>query len=720
MVRFSLRNFLLSSPAAILLISFQGERVHAQSVGATSEVPEIIVTAERRSQNLQNAPLAVTVRDGRTLVSQGRTSLAQIIEDVPSVNFRPNSGAVAHSDTASVSVSIRGIGSNDATSYTSVVPAVAQYVDDVVGGLGGDYDLDRVEVLRGPQGTLYGRSATAGVLNIFTREPTQQVSAELVGELGNYDLRRIWGAVNLPVTSEIALRVSGQHLERDGYYSEGGDFKTDSIRLKGAITPADYVSISLGAALEKNTFYSGGTQVNVTPQGVDFNSTAPLGKGGDTRKQVWGKIDWDFGAARLTYIPAFRTYRKQETSYSIFSGATLLSDTNEFSRDSFHTQELRLTSLGSGPFNWQAGLFYYDNDIEVSYDLIAEGGLFPEAYALQSGSKTKRTRNVGIFGEASYVLSANTRLTAGLRYDRTDLDIEEEDCSGPVAGSQTCLTVTGDEGKRSWNNITYKVRVEHDLTANNLIYGSISTAFLPGDVTVLTDSVGALMVAPYQPETLTSYEIGSKNRFLDGRLQINAALYHYRYGGYQQKIQVGEFMGVALNAIGNSPARVWGGEAEAILRLSPADRIDVNAAYIDAYYVNKPADFAAAVAQKDIPGIVPFEVTGAYSHDFSLGQDRLLAFKFEANYRSGLDLSTLTVQQAASSEIGDLVHQKRVLIGNVYASLRLSPAVSINAYVRNVSNNRYKTTVNPNSDSTVLAAQLFEPRTVGTVLNLRF
>lgn len=703
-----------------------GGPVHAQS-GATGNgadaiaLEEIVVTAERRTQNLQKAPLAVSVREGDDLVAQGRISLDQILEDVPSVNWKPNTGAVAHSDTESTSISIRGIGSNDATSYTSVVPAVALYVDGVVGGLGGDYDLERVEILRGPQGTLYGRSATAGVVNIHAKDPnTDSFAAELAGEFGSYDLRRFSAGINLPATDKFAVRISGQHRSREGYYSpKGEETETNGVRLKALYALNDDLSLVFGVAQEKNLFHSGGEQINVTPSGVNFDTVAPVGNGDDLRNQYWGKLEWNLGFANLTYLPAVRTYTKNEDRYTIL-GSNLLTDHHGISRDIFHTQELRLASPAGERLSWQSGLFYYDNQIRNNYDLVVSGGTFASPYALQIGNKEKQTRNLGVFTEGTYAFDQGTRLTAGIRYDLTRLEIEQLDCSGPVGGPQSCVSISGQAGEKKWNNTTFKLRVEHDLAADNLVYGTIASAFLPGDVAIVTGADGNLMISPYLPETLTSYEVGTKNRFWDERLQVNAGVYYYDYGGYQQRIQIGEFQGVALNAIKNSPARVMGAELEAVLQPSRADRIEFNASYTDANYVDKPADFAAAVSQKSIPGIVPFEATLSYGHDFGLPFGQRLTLKAEAAYRSALDVGALTPAQAASAVISSLVRQEDVVIGNVYATWRASDVIAINAYVRNISDERYKTLVSTNGESTSLSAQLSEPRTAGIVLNVRF
>jgi len=188
---------------------------------------EIVVTAERRTENLQNTAASVSVRSGEELQREGRFSLQQILEDIPGVAGGAAIGiSGVGTDTPANGVKIRGITSNEAGrgGINAMVPATAIYVDGVVSGIGGNYDIDRVEVLRGPQGTLYGRSATAGVVAMHTRDPklsTWEGNAAI--EIGNYDLKHYTAALNLPAGEQLAFRVSGNRYTRDGYYLPHAD-----------------------------------------------------------------------------------------------------------------------------------------------------------------------------------------------------------------------------------------------------------------------------------------------------------------------------------------------------------------------------------------------------------------------------------------------------------------------------------------------------------------
>lgn len=715
--RYYLATATMASAAALL-----SGAAYAQTPSSATTLDEIVVTAEHRTQNLQKVPLAISVREGAELAAEGRTSVKTYLEDVPSISWKPNTGTVAKHDTDATSISIRGIGSNGAVlgNTLSLVPAVAQYVDGVVGGIGGNFDVDRVEVLRGPQGTLYGRSATAGVVDIHTKDPvTGAFAGDVSAEVGSFDLRRVSAGVNAPVSSVLAVRGSAQYTTLDGYYNgEAGLTQTTEGRVKALFKPNDQFSAVVGVAEQKRKFNSGGKQVTLTPSGVDFNTVAPIGKSKDDQVQYWANFNYDFGFANLTYIPAYRSYTKDETSFNTFGGVAIVTGRNKISTDTFNTQEIRLASSQDKRLRWQTGLYYYNNNITADTDQSAKGGPFPGAgFQLHLGRTDKETTNIGVFGEVTFDVTDTTRLTAGLRHDTTEIKTVQNDCSGPVGLPGTCVFL---DDKRDWSQVSYKLRAEHDLTEDSLIYASVSTAFLPGDVAVVTGAGGGLVVSPYEQEILTSYELGSKARLFDNRVQINSAIFFYDYGGYQQAVQVGSFGTVTLSAIRLSPAQVKGAEAEVVYRPTGADRIEVNASFLDAKYVNKPAIFASGIAQTDIPGIIPVQVTGSYAHTFDLGGDNSLTLKGEAAYSSAYDVGTLTPAQMADPVIRALLRQKAVTIGNLYATWKTSHGISVSAYARNVADTSYTYRVDANGASTSLGSELAAPRTFGLVVNASF
>jgi iron complex outermembrane receptor protein len=694
---------------------------NAQSSAQSDALQEIVVTAEHRSEDLQKTPVAVSVLQGSQLQSEGRFSVSQILEDVPSVTWSPATGTAVNSDVVAPNITIRGVSSNGAVqgSITSVVPAIAYYVDDVVNGIGGTYDINRVEVLRGPQGTLYGRSATGGVVDVHTASPLlDRFEGNAAIEFGDYGLQHYTGAVNVPVGDSFALRVSGNSYSRDGYYSpQGNKVDTTDGRIKLLFKPNDALSALIGVAFQDNRESSGQNQGVLGRDGaVSFDTIVPLGTGYDQTQQYWARIDWDLGPATLTYIPALRRWDQHSLNYGAPVPGLLAIGDQRTPYDQAHTEELRLASNPDSTIKWQTGAFYYGNSLDNSYDLLLQ----PIGLVLQQAATSRLTENVGLYAEATYPFSAATRLTTGARYDRTKVRTAETDCSGVTIAPLNCLTVTPQDGTRLWNNFTYKVRLEHDLSAANLLYASVSSAFLPGDVSVVNaPPTGALVEAPYEPETLTSLELGSKNRFLDDHLQINGDLFYYRYGAQQQSVQTGTFLGAGLFQISASPARMFGAEIEALFKPTLADQLGLSASYVDGYYVDKPDIFQNGVIQNHLPAVIPITVEPAYSHTFSLPSNETLVFRGEAIYHSAYDVSPVPLQYAS---LAQYVRVGSKVTGNFYLAWNYASWGSISGYVRNVADIRYMTTLytwGP-SATAIGAATQSDPRTFGAVLSVTF
>lgn len=245
----------------------------------SSALQDIIVTAERRFNTAQKTAAAVSVRSGDDLLKLGRYELRSILEDVPGISGgasgSTNTSLASGTDNPATGLVIRGIQSNSGVggSATSTSSAAAIYTDDVYNGVGGNYDIARVEALRGPQGTLYGRSATAGVIAIHTADPDAgNIAVEGTTENGNYNLRHFVGVLNVPIVADkIALRVSGNYFKRDGYHVKEGDArKSVSFRAKLLWTPSDDFSALLGYAQEFNDTATGGVGVSQGSSPTDF------------------------------------------------------------------------------------------------------------------------------------------------------------------------------------------------------------------------------------------------------------------------------------------------------------------------------------------------------------------------------------------------------------------------------------------------------------------
>lgn len=710
-----------SAVAASVMVGLSVQMVHAQEASEqkpadTTQLEEVVVTAERREQNLQKTAASVAVRSGEELQQQGRYSLSQILEDISGVQSGGVNavGQVGGTDASGADVTIRGIPSNTRapSSITSIAPAAAIYVDGVYEGVGGSYDIDRVEVQRGPQGTLYGRSATSGLVAIHTADPELGgVGGDASLEFGKYELQHYTAAVNVPLSDDIALRVAGNRYEQDGYDSDaGGQRTTTDGRIKFLYKPDENLSVLLGAALQNNTTHVGGVTVYLdTPDSYRYDRTTPIGLGENRFRQYWGQLDWDLGPATLTWLPAYRTWESDSVTH--ITGALSVDQTSHIPKDHFHTEELRLASNPGSTLAWQVGALYFNNELsnQNTVTIVPIGAL-----AFSSDTRSKSTDAIGVFGEVTYPFSDSWRVTGGVRYDHSKVAVDQAYTSATLVTK----VLTGDEGTRRFNNVTWRARLEHDLTAQNLIYGSISTGATPGDLNVSTGNSGNPVVFDVKAETLTAFEIGSKNRFLDDSLQLNLAAFYYDYGAYQTVVSV-VVGGVPTTQPTSSPARVGGGELEAIYQLTPADRIGLNLAYTNARFVDQSDAFAQFFARDEIPKVVPFTANLSLEHDFTLPGDSTLSLRGQARYRSAHDELEITQAQLGSGKY-PFVRADDEVVGDVSATWTSSSSrYAVTGYVRNVGDNRYKTNLSFQTSGDLTAVP-YDPLTVGIVLRAGF
>lgn len=736
----------------------------AQS-SATDErvkLEEIVVTAERRTSDIQATAASVSVRQGDELRREGKFSLREVLEDVAGASAVDVPGGQMFSggsDSQGTGVTIRGLSSNSSPTALSAVPATAIYTDGVYEGVGGRFDIDRIEVLRGPQGTLYGRSATAGVLAIHTRNPIlNEYGGDVAVEAGNYDLRHYSGAVNLPAGETVAFRVAADRYERDGFYArEGGALSRTAARAKLLFQPNENLSMLFGASLEENRVHTGGlTGSLIAPDSVVY-SAVPVRLSENGFRQYWADIDWNFGPATLTYEPALRTWDQDANFYASGPAGGALKQVVKSPFDQFVTHELRLTSAAESRVSWLVGSFFYDNRLRNTNDIRwdASAGL------LANVASRRETEALGFFAESTVPFLETWRLTAGLRYDETRVATEQDyttnnnfACFTPVAGVPTgpttflcplgpaafapgfgpnaglpednvTLSVKGDEGERNFYNLTYKVRLETDLTPVNLAYAMISSGFVPGDVQVATGRVNGIqapVATTYDEETLTAYEIGTKNRFRDERLQVNASLYYYRYGGFQRTIIVNELDPSSAIRV-TVPARVKGGELEMLYRLTRNDRFSVSYGYTDAYYVDPlPPEFTATVAKKEVADVVPHTVNAGYDHMFDLAGGSTLNLHADARFLSARDVINISPTQLAQG--GEVyVRADDQVIGNVSVGWTSSEGrYAVTGFVRNVTDERYVTGLQLQSLTPLLTTTVAQsdPRTYGVMLSARF
>jgi len=725
--------------------------------GSSSELEEVTITAERRNSDLQATAVSVSVRSGHELTEQGRYTTRQILEDIPGVVAVDNSSVnIGSSDVQGNNITIRGVSSGTdravgGPSGISPAPGTAVYVDGVYEGVGSGYDIDRVEVLRGPQGTLYGRSATTGVVAFHTRNPSfDSYGGDAQVEVGNYDLQHYSAAVNLPVNSTLAVRLAGDyHNQGEGFYgiagggmAGSGDLakRTDG-RAKLLWAPNDAFSLLVGFAYEKNQAFSGGNSYTAAVPGLALTTlnSSPLHPGLKEQRELWAEANWDLGPVKITYLPAFRDWYQNDNllvAASFIESGVPLTQMLLSPKDNFHTQELRVGSKDDAAVQWQAGVFYYRNTLTKfgnDYLEAPDGG---DLATLAYTDDSKDTQNLGFFAETTIPLAASTRATLGVRYDDTRVRVSEfyyddlyATCgtavqfTAPLPPGATCTgvgqaSVPSPPGASlndvllTFHNFDYKARLEQDLTQKNMVYAMISTGFRPGDAGITSGKPNFLSA-----EKLTSIEGGSKNRFLEDSLQINADVYYYNYRGFQTSYVSNPF------AINNSvnvtvPAYYIGGELEALYRLTAHDRFGLNYDHVESRWYGKPAAFAEYQTE-GVRALTPNTVNANYEHVFNLPGGSTLMARIDGRYLAAHLGSNLQVDYLALG-FQKYVYQDAQTIGDLSVNWASNGGrYAVSAYVRNFTNRQYIMYAAAGTQND-LNVSWNDPRTYGALVSVHF
>ncbi|CAN7384496.1 TonB-dependent receptor [Massilia sp. LjRoot122] len=620
-------------------------------------VPEVVVTAQRTVSTASRTPVAMSVLSGEQLRQIGADNPAALAARLPNL----------HIDQAfsGLRVTIRGISNNDTTDKGDPSAAFMQdgvYIARPAGQAANFLDVDRIEVLRGPQGTLYGRNTTAGLVNVISNAPTDRLEGRVAVEAGTYGNRKLEGVVNVPVNAALALRAAVSTRKQDPFLNNGQgtglrpgmDRDDRDARLSAKLAIGRDAALLLrydhSEASNNNdrfvpdsNFYSGvasGAPVwrdssadQALTMGFRPANIAPVQGMQDRRARgLLADLSWNLGPATVYYLASHRELDQQMVNnyYYRISPAIALGVINTY--DGANTQdshELRIATNGSGPLSAQGGLYYFTEESDTSYAFqgLRPVGLPPYyAFPLVTEAQSR-----AVFGQLSWRVGESLRLTAGAR--RT-LDGKERVGStdfqqGPVfnpATDRRLLNAAALETSRT----TWRLGGEFDLAPTTLAYVSLATGYKAGafnDGCVAgTTALGiacpaALAVTPeflyYQPEELRAWEAGFKSRLLGGRLTLNAAAFHYDYTNLQltgNAIVAGAPRLLTRNA---GAARSRGIEIDGELRVGSGGRLNYGLTLLDARYVTYMATPSVSWAGR--------KLDRAPSHVFTLGYQQRVA-----------------------------------------------------------------------------------------------
>ncbi|TWB19084.1 iron complex outermembrane receptor protein [Nitrospirillum amazonense] len=609
----------LQAAAVIALSGGAYAQTATAPAGPSDTIAEIVVTATKRETKLQETPIAVSAFSQESLDKQQVKDITDLSKFVPSLQFGQQG------DQNAITLTLRGIGNDSA--YTEVAdPEVAMYVDGIYspraqGASVLMYDMERVEVLRGPQGTLFGRNATVGAVSLISAKPTfdkEYGNAEVVaGSYGRFGTR---GMFNLPVSDKLAFRVAFVTDKHDGYVDYqpapnvpgvnpaayvtsgpkyyAGDQK--SFRVSGAWRPTDRFSWDLNFEWYEDT----GTPVEPlmqTPRpGTNLWSvqadTAPFQD--RTAKSVHSKMDYDINDyLQLSYIAGASWLGGNNqvdadsgvlppTSATTPSGAFEQNSTVWSSYD-FFSHELQLKSSGVHTIDWILGAYYSHETNKIRFDIDQANGyrLGTFSWAGSFIQSDREIESAAGFGQATWHVTDDIRLTGGLRYtrdDKEDIGGRNVTCNGCTQGifgrdpySIPGYTASPNDVYGQWSKATWLVRADADIIKDVLMtYASVGTGFKSGNI----EDGGKLA----GPETLTNYEVGAKTTLFGGRATFNVAAYYEDFTGYQVNQAVttrdaaGHVIGSQIVTQNAQGAKAYGLEAELAAKVTPRDTINLS------------------------------------------------------------------------------------------------------------------------------------------------
>lgn len=564
----------------------------------------VVVTAQKRTENVQAVPMAVTVVTPATLTSAGVTQLTDLSKVVPSLTLTPEANPVNNS------VILRGVGTFAFS--ISAEPAVATVIDDVPAGFQaasfGDFvDLERVEVLRGPQSTLFGKSASAGLINIVTKAPAKTMTGEVDVTLTNDTEKRVAATVSGPMSDTLRFRLTAAGSQWDGLLNnlstgeKMGGKKDNSLRGKLLWAPVNGFTAELGlnyakidanccqgriikqdtanarlfglASLPASSVLNG---VVPSPDNLNVRFDSPVYANSTLRAESL-KLGYELpNGDSLLSVTAHSRFHLDDAADNDFTDAPLIAAyTNGAVQGKYvqygyfnarvSSQELRVTSPDEGRLRYVYGVFYQDNDL--GRNLARGPAVSVVSYDAISDSVSK-----ALFGQATFDVMPGSRLIAGIRRNKEDISYQfNKITTREVFGRSDGESVT-----------TGRLGLQQDLAPDVMTFATYNRGY-KGQAYDLTSALNAAIAAfqPVRSESSNSFEIGLRSKFLDRRVTLNATVYSTRYKNFQaQEQQPGLNGAFVLSNVGSVETK--GVELDGAARINAQLRFNGGLAYTDA------------------------------------------------------------------------------------------------------------------------------------------
>ena len=637
---------LLAAPAAFAAEVWAPAEEGVAAVGEEAEpasgtVDTLIVTARRREESAQDVPIALQVTSGVKLEQAGVGNVSQLTQLVPSLQVLSPNGR-------NTALTIRGLGASYGLANDGLEQGVGIYIDGVYNSRPGaalsDFiDIERVEVLRGPQGTLFGKNTTAGALNIITQDAdVNAFEARVEGSIGSYDFRQFKATVSAPVVKDVlAVRLSAVATYRDGDIYNPVQKKDqnarDSQTVRGQVYwqatdklllrfAADYTSQQPECCTQ--LFYTYGPTLKPANQqysalsagkGYAPPSTTIFDRKADIDDLIQADqwlsglaltADYDFDFATLTVIAAHREWDWEPRNDRDYTALDVTRQSANPSHQKQDSLEIRLGSNGANTIDWTAGLYYYDQNITTTgvteYGADATYWLLPgtvtppallDGYTVFNNSSIDTT-SYAAFGQLTWNITDKFRITPGIRYTKEEKDGEyvATTAGGLVTADPVLINrrlgiarpqaYAADTSDGSWSG---QIAVSYDITDKVHLYGTWSQGFKSGGINMsgipnTAAGTPSLVNAVVEPEEVTTYELGLKTQLFDDLVVLNAAVFKTDVENFQANVVdtgPGALRGYLANA---EKVTLQGVEIDATTRSIGGFTFYGNLAYTDGQY----------------------------------------------------------------------------------------------------------------------------------------
>lgn len=657
--------------AALVVITTAANAAEEVEVKHAGVLEEVVVTARRREESLQDVPIAVTAFQGYRLEQMDISDISAFSDLAPNVTLKPTASLSGASNAAAFF--IRGIGQTDFAVTTD--PGVGTYLDGVyiarsIGGVLDTLDVESVEVLRGPQGTLFGRNTIGGAVNVRSRRPGDEFSADFRGTIGSRGRRDVAAALDLPLNDQIKTRFSFLTQNQDGYvkrllgFDNGGNLvpsgskdnasalsdhqgnrNNETFRFALEYQATDHLNFSLTLDETSIDEESAASTAAVSSAGlVPASALGPLtvpGLGlvspGDSRfitsdpdtTYATGPngTELDISGAALTTtwdvsdsleFKSITAHRSTEGSFNRDGDGTpfpIGEQTRVIDFEQF-SQEFQLVG-SSDSIDWTLGLYYFEEEAEDRV-FVSLGNLFGPPPSIDIDNFVDN-ESLAVFGQATWRLTDKTSFTGGVRWTEDDKTYRTSQVIPVIP-----LTVVDAASSEKFDAVTGRIGVEHRLSDDSLLYVAASRGFKSGGFTPRYVNPVAAPTA-FEEETVNSVELGWKWQSWDDRAQVNMALFTSKYEDIQ--LVLFDTFGAPINQNGGD-ATISGIELDAAVVFNEYFRVNATAGYIDASFdsvlpPNAVSPFQPITVQSEFPNTPEFQASISPEFTYPVGSGNI-------------------------------------------------------------------------------------------------